>query len=111
LLVSRIVPAPHGMDRSVSETFVISLGLFPLVSTAAMVLVFLALTTLGYALRPALAATLAIAFASLFWHYARMGQEENLLALGFALWLFGAARLIAVRSWPPVLMPALPPSP
>jgi hypothetical protein len=98
---------PHGgIDPSVIETFFISLGLFPLVSTAAMVLAFLALRRLGYGARPALAATLAIALGSMFWHYARMGQEENLLALGFALWLLGAARLLSGGSWPATLMAA-----
>ncbi|HSS76277.1 MAG TPA: hypothetical protein VLV54_05985 [Thermoanaerobaculia bacterium] len=92
LVVVRAMRAGH-VDRSVLETFVISLGLFPLISTLAMVLLFLALRGLGYSPRIALLATLGIALGSLFWHYARMGQEENLVALAYALWLYGVARL------------------
>lgn len=103
LLAVRLLPAA-GLDRSVVETFAISLGLFPLVSTAVIALLFLALDLLGFRRRDALLGSLAIAFASLFWHYARMGQEENLVALGYALWLFGAARLAAGRRWPAVTM-------
>jgi hypothetical protein len=103
LLLARAVPH-GGVDPSVIETFAISLGLFPLVSTAAMTLAFLSLLLLGEPPRTALAATLGIALASIFWHYARMGQEENLLALGFAIWLYGAARLQAGRPWSTTLM-------
>ena len=92
LIAVRAVPAER-VDRSVLETFVISLGLFPLISTLAMAVLFLALRRLGYSPRIALLAVLAIALGSLFWHYARMGQEENLVALAYALWLYGAARL------------------
>jgi hypothetical protein len=119
LLAARAVPKGR-VDPSVIETFAISLGLFPLLSTAAMVLEFLSLRLLGYSPRTALAGTLGVALASMFWHYARMGQEENLLAFGFALWLYGATRLITVQpsashrpstapaetglSWPATLM-------
>jgi hypothetical protein len=96
LLAARAVPKGR-VDPSVIETFAISLGLFPLLSTAAMVLEFLSLRLLGYSPRTALAGTLGVALASMFWHYARMGQEENLLAFGFALWLYGAARLITAQ--------------
>jgi len=92
LVALRALPAGH-VDRSVLETFVISLGLFPLISTLAMAVLFLALRRLGYPPRVALLATLGIALGSVFWHYARMGQEENLVALAYALWLYGAARL------------------
>ncbi len=103
ILLARAVPA-HGMDPSVIETFAISLGLLPLVSTAVIVLLFLALRRLGHPPRAALLTCLAIAFASLFWHYARMGQEESLVALGFAIWLYGAARLSSEGSFPATLM-------
>jgi hypothetical protein len=87
LLAARALPA-GGLDPTVIETFAVSLGLFPL----------------GFARRPALLACFGIAFASLFWHYARMGQEESLVALGFALWLLGAARLPAGRPFAASLM-------
>jgi hypothetical protein len=92
ILAARALPAP-AVDPSVVETFFISLGLFPLLSTAVILLLFLALRRLGHSPRVSLLACLGIAFASLFWHYARMGQEESLVALGYALWLYGAARL------------------
>lgn len=95
-----------GVDRSVAETFAISLGLFPLISTAAMTVLFLALRRLGYSPRVSLVATLGIALASLFWHYARMGQEENLVALAYALWLLGTARLADGGRFPATLMAA-----
>jgi hypothetical protein len=91
ILAARALPAAG--DRSVVETFVISLGLFPLLSTGVILLLFFALRRLGHSPRVALLACLGIAFASLFWHYARMGQEESLVALGYSLWLLGAARL------------------
>jgi hypothetical protein len=94
LLAARAVPAPGG-DASVAETFTISLGLFPLLSTAVILLLFLSLRRLGRSVRASLLASLGIAFASLFWHYARTGQEESLVALGYALWLYGAARLVS----------------
>ncbi|MFY9821573.1 MAG: hypothetical protein WAM82_09325 [Thermoanaerobaculia bacterium] len=105
LVAVRAVPAGH-VDRSVLETFAISLGLFPLVSTLAMAVLFLALLRLGHPPRCALLATLGIALGSLFWHYARMGQEENLVALGYALWLLGAARLAHGGRFPATLMAA-----
>jgi hypothetical protein len=105
LLAVRALPV-GGVDRSALEIFAISLGLFPLVSTAAMIVLFLALRRLGYSPRISLLATLAIALASLFWHYARMGQEENLVALAYAIWLLGAARLTAGDGLPATLMAA-----
>ncbi|MGH2627730.1 MAG: hypothetical protein ACRDHY_13890, partial [Anaerolineales bacterium] len=98
IIVARMAPVP-GLPGSVTETFAISLGLFPLVSTAAAVLLFLALRLLGHSARAALLGTLAVAFGSLFWHYARTGQEEHLVALGYAFWLYGAARLAGGRPW------------
>jgi hypothetical protein len=92
LLAAQALPV-SGLDPSVVETFVISLGLFPLLSTAVILLLFFALRRLGHSSRTSLLACLAIAFASLFWHYARTGQEESVVALGYALWLYGAARL------------------
>jgi hypothetical protein len=105
LAAARALPVAE-IPRDVVETFAVSLGLFPLLSTAAVVLVFLSLGLLGFRPREALLASLAVAFASLFWHYARMGQEENLLALTYAAWLYGAARLAAGRAWPATWMAA-----
>jgi hypothetical protein len=103
VVAARLLPAGH-VDRSVLETFAISLGLFPLVSALAMAILFLALRKLGYAPRAALLATLGIALGSLFWHYARMGQEEHLVALAYATWMLGVARLAAGDRWPVTLM-------
>ncbi|HEX9945107.1 MAG TPA: hypothetical protein VGG03_24115 [Thermoanaerobaculia bacterium] len=103
LLVARALPA-GGTDPTVVETFAVSLGLFPLLSTAVIVLLYLALRRLGHSSRTSLLACLGIAFASLFWHYARMGQEESLVALGFAFWLYGAARLASGGPFPATLM-------
>ena len=89
----------HGCDTlspritSVVETFAVSLGLFPLLSAGVIVLLYLALGHLGVAPRLRLLACLGIGLGSQFWHYARMGQEESLVAFGFALWLLGAAVL------------------
>lgn len=96
LAAVRALP-PLGIDASVIETFAISLVLFPLVSTAAMILLYLALRELGFPPRAGVLAVLALAAGSMFWYYARMGQEEHLVAFGFALWLFGAARLAGAR--------------
>lgn len=103
LLAARVLPKPGG-DASLIETFMISLGLFPLLSTAVILLLFLSLSRLGYSLRTALLSSLGIAFASVFWHYARMGQEESLVALGYALWLYGAARLASGGKLPATVM-------
>jgi hypothetical protein len=105
LVAVRALPG-GGVPESVRETFAISLAVFPLVSTAAIVLLFLALRLLGYSARVAFLAASAVALGSLFWHYARTGQEEHLVALGYALWLYGAARLAAGRSWPALFMAA-----
>lgn len=105
ILAARALPM-HGLDLSVVETFLISLGLFPLLSTLAIILLYLALDLLGHPPRTALLATLGVAVGSLFWHYARMGQEENLLGLAFAVWLYGAARLDAGRGQPATWMGA-----
>jgi hypothetical protein len=99
LLVADALPLPLA-DRSLLDTTIVSLGLFPLISAGTMTLGFHALRLLGWSARTSLLATLAIALGSLFWHYARMGQEENLVALAFSLWLWGAARMIAGKRWP-----------
>jgi len=80
-------------DRSVLETFAISLLLFPLISTFALVVLYRALRWLGYEQAESLLAVLGLGLGSLFWHYARMGQEENLIGLAIATWLLGAAKL------------------
>ncbi len=105
LAAVRLLP-PVGGDPTVAETFAVSLGLFPLLSTAAMLLLFHAAVLLGHRPREALLAVAAIAVGSVFWHYARSGQEENLVGLGFALWLLGAARLVAGRRFPASAMAA-----
>jgi hypothetical protein len=105
LAAVRFLP-PVGVDPAVIETFAVALGVFPLISTAAMLLLFQALTLLGHRPREAVLAVLAIAVGSIFWHYARSGQEESLVGLGFALWLFGAARLAADRRFPASVMAA-----
>ncbi len=102
LLVLEAVPTRG--DHSLLETFVISLVLFPLVSTLALVLVYRALRWLGYSEVESLLAAFALGLGSLFWHYARMGQEENLIGLAMAIWLLGVARLEAGRSNPCLLM-------
>jgi len=103
LLAARALPAP-GVDTSVVETFAIALGLFPLLSTAVILLLFLALRRLGHSSRKSLLACLGIAFASLFWSYARTGQEESLVALGYAFWLYGASRLASGGRFAATLM-------
>ena len=105
LIVARALPVP-GLPTDVVETFAISLGLFPLLSAGVIVLLYLALGHLGVAPRLRLLTCLGIGLGSMFWHYARMGQEESLVAFGFALWLLGAARLIAGRRFPALLMAA-----
>jgi hypothetical protein len=98
--------AQGSTDTSLVETAAISLALFPAVSTAALLLLYGALRRLDASPRAALAATLAIGVGSLFWHYARSGHEENLVALGLALWLFGAAGLAREARWPCLAMAA-----
>jgi hypothetical protein len=103
LLAVRAFPSA-GVDRSVVDTFGIALGLFPLLSALVIGLLWVALRLLGFRAREALLACLAIGLASLFWHYARTGQEESLVALGYAVWLLGTARLAAGRPWPVTLL-------
>ena len=105
LLAARALPAP-GMDTGVVETFAICLGLFPLLSAGVIALLYRSLGHLGVAPRVRLLTCLGIGLGSLFWHYARMGQEESLVAFGFALWLLGATRLIAGLRSPALLMAA-----
>src|SRR5262249_23978367 len=101
--VARVLPT-GGAGRGVVEAFAVALGLCPTLSTAVISILFAALRLLGFRPRDALLACLGIGLASLYWHYARTGQEESLAALAFAVWLLGAARLAAGRSWPAALL-------
>lgn len=98
VLAVRLLP-DFGLDVAVVETFALSLVLFPMISSAVILLLYLALRQLGHERKVSFLASLTVALASLFFHYARSAQEESLVALGFALWLYGAARLAAGRSF------------
>jgi hypothetical protein len=103
--VARLLPL-SAERRDLIETTAISLGLFPLLSATALLLVFRALRRLRFSARSSLLAVLGIGLGSIFWYYARMGQEENLIALAFALWLLGTARVSDGSRWGLLLMSA-----
>jgi len=86
-----IIPVdPIKRDRA--ERLLISLVLFPSISALTGVVLAAALSGLGFSRAVAYSATLAFCLGSAFWHYARNGQEESLVALGFSLCLWGLAR-------------------
>lgn len=102
-----LVAAPFaGAAGGPVDVLVLSAVVFPLISAVAIGLVFGALRRLGFSTRSAVLASLALGLGSLFWHYARSGQEESLVAFGFALWLFGAAGLTSGSKHPCLSMAA-----
>lgn len=92
-----VLPARPWHDFAVR--FAISLLLFPVLSALALAVAFAAVRKLGFGAREAFIACVAVGLGTLYWHYARTGQEEHLVALGFSLWLYGVARLHARERW------------
>lgn len=70
-----------------------SLIFLPWLGAVTLLLIFFALRQLRFSERSSVFAVMAIAVTTPFWHYARSAQEENLVSFGYALWLWGAARL------------------
>lgn len=92
-----VLPARPWHDFAVR--FAISLVLFPALSALALVAAFQGARRFGATAREAFIACVAVGLGTLYWHYARTGQEEHLVALGFGCWLYGVGRLHAREDW------------
>jgi hypothetical protein len=98
LAVAKLLPVSEA-TRDNAARFLITLVTQPLLSVLALAFCFGALRHLGVSSTASGKATVAVGLGTLFWHYARMGQEENLVALGFSLWLYGVSRYLKKDEW------------
>jgi len=69
----------------------------PAISALSLAILFRALRALRFAERAAFCAVVVIGLATPLWHYGRSGQEENIIGLAFALYLWGMALLFRNR--------------
>ncbi len=97
ILLSRAMGLPENLQR-LWDRATFMLFVLPALSALALVLAFLALGRLGMGENAATFAVLIAGLATPLWHYARSAQEENLVMLGFALWLFGMAGFVKQKS-------------
>ncbi len=67
----------------------------PFISALSLAIQFRALRTLRFAERDAFLAVVLVGLATPLWHYGRSGEEENIIGLAFALYLWGMGLLIA----------------
>jgi hypothetical protein len=86
----------HGSPDVLSKLLFGIVGI-PFVSALSMAVLFQALASLGYSRRTALWTTIVVGLATPMWHYARSGQEENIVGLGFGLYLWGVGRVFRAR--------------
>ena len=92
-LVSR---ASHG---NVDQLFKLAFGVLviPMISAFSLAILFRALRTLRFGEREAFLTVVLLGLATPLWHYGRSGQEENIIGLGFALYLWGMGQLFLER--------------
>ena len=91
IVVTSLLPiAPAKADALSRLSF--NLIVIPFLSASALAILFLALVELQFSPRIAFVTVGTIGIGTPFWEYARCAQEENIVALGLALWLFGMAR-------------------
>jgi len=90
LVLSKAVS--HGSPDTLSK-LIFGIVTIPLISATSMAILFNALSAIGYSRRVALWTTIVVGLATPMWHYARSGQEENIVGLAFSLYLLGMAWL------------------
>ena len=100
LMVPFIVALAHVPSSNPDQLFklVFCVLVIPLVSALSLAIQFRALRTLLFGVREAFLAVVLIGLATPLWHYGRSGEEENIIGLAFALYLWGMGLLIAERS-------------
>jgi len=69
----------------------------PTISALSLAVLFRALTSLRFGEREAFLTVALIGLATPLWHYGRSGQEENIIGLAFALYLWGMGQLFLER--------------
>ncbi len=99
LMTPFIAVIAHLPGRNPDQLFklVFSVLVIPLVSALSLAIQFRALRTLRFSERDAFLSVVLIGLATPLWHYGRSGQEENIIGLAFALYLWGIGQLIAGR--------------
>lgn len=98
LALAKLLPVSEA-TRDNAARLLITLIAFPLVSVLALAFCFAALRHLGLSQAASGMTAVAVGLGTIFWHYARMGQEENLVALGYCLWLYGVSRYLKKDEW------------
>ena len=68
---------------------VFGIVVIPIISALSLAILFRALRTLRFGERDAFLTVALIGLATPMWHYGRSGEEENITALAFALYLWG----------------------
>jgi hypothetical protein len=99
LMVPNVVLAKrlsHGSPDVLSK-LMFGIAIIPLISAFSMAILFRGLAGLGYSSRVAIWTTVVVGLATPMWHYARSGQEENIVGLGFGLYLLGTAKVFRGR--------------
>jgi len=76
---------------------VFGIVVIPMVSAFSLAILFRALRTLRFGEREAFLTVAFIGLATPLWHYGRSGQEENIVGLAFALYLWGMGLLFLER--------------
>jgi len=77
--------------------FLFAVIVTPLVSALSLAILFRALRTLRFGDREAFLTVALLGLATPLWHYGRSGQEENIIGLAFALYLWGMGQLFLER--------------
>jgi hypothetical protein len=94
----KLLPATDETVDTVSR-FLINAVLFPALSACSLLFLTLSLMNLGFSPRVSVLAAVSVGLGTIFWHYARNGQEENLVSFAYAMWLYGMSRVVASKSW------------
>lgn len=92
-----VAKAVAGAAADKVAKLLLGIVVLPFISALAMVTLFGALRALGHDERVAFWTTTVIGVATPLWYYGRSGQEENIIALALALYLWGMACLFDQR--------------
>ncbi|MEI9939897.1 MAG: hypothetical protein WDO69_21975 [Pseudomonadota bacterium] len=71
--------------------------IIPMISALSLAVLFRALRSLRFSERAAFCTVALIGLATPMWHYGRSGQEENIIGLAFAFYLWGMGQLFVGR--------------
>lgn len=96
LALCRLLPI-SAAAQLLAAKFLLSALVFPALSAAAVLAVAAAAARMGMGRREVWLGAGLAALGTYFWHYARIGQEESLVAAGWAVWFLGVERLLRGR--------------